>query len=104
MAREQRVHGDKGIYCSGDWIPIEDCANWSCPKECNTVNKLNTNPTKPKDENNTKMYDVLIIGGGCIGASIARELSKYLLSVILIERDDDVSQGATKANSGVIHA
>ncbi len=39
-----------------------------------------------------------------IGASIARELSRYTLKTILLERDDDVTQGATKGNSGIIHA
>jgi len=50
------------------------------------------------------MYDVAIIGAGCIGSCIARELSKYELKVIVLERDDDVTQGATKGNSGIIHA
>ncbi len=49
------------------------------------------------------MYDVAIIGGGVIGASIARELSKYYGKLILIEKENDVSLGATKANSGIIH-
>lgn len=49
------------------------------------------------------MYDVTIIGGGVIGASIARELSKYHGKVLLIEKEKDVSLGATKANSGIIH-
>lgn len=49
------------------------------------------------------MYDVLIIGAGVIGTSIARELSKYKLKVALIEKTKDVSNGASKANSGIIH-
>ena len=52
----------------------------------------------------TKTADVVIIGGGIIGAAIARELSKYRLTVVLIEREPDLSTGATKANSGIIHA
>lgn len=50
------------------------------------------------------MYDVVIIGAGVIGASIFRELTKYNLKVAVIEKDNDVSMGATKANSAIIHA
>jgi len=50
------------------------------------------------------IYDVAIIGAGIIGASIARELSKYKLTVCMIEKADDVSCGTSKANSGIIHA
>ncbi|NBG87126.1 NAD(P)/FAD-dependent oxidoreductase [Isachenkonia alkalipeptolytica] len=49
------------------------------------------------------MYDVAIIGGGVVGASIARELSKYHGKIVLIEKERDVSLGATKANSGIVH-
>lgn len=49
------------------------------------------------------MYDVAIIGAGVIGSAIARELSKYDLSIAVIEKAEDVSTGATKANSGIIH-
>jgi len=48
--------------------------------------------------------DIVIIGGGVIGASIARELSKYSLNIILIEKEDDVAMGTSKGNSGIIHA
>lgn len=50
------------------------------------------------------MYDVAIIGAGVIGASIFRELTKYNLKVILIEKENDVSMGTTKANSAIVHA
>ena len=49
------------------------------------------------------MYDVAIIGGGVIGCSIARELSKYKIKTVVIEQEEDVSCGATKANSGIVH-
>ncbi len=48
-------------------------------------------------------YDVLIVGAGVIGGMVARELSKYDLSVCLLEKENDVASGATKANSGIIH-
>jgi L-2-hydroxyglutarate oxidase LhgO len=50
------------------------------------------------------MYDVAIIGAGIIGTAIARELAKYNLSLALIEKDNDVANGTTKANSAIVHA
>jgi glycerol-3-phosphate dehydrogenase len=49
------------------------------------------------------MYDVCIIGGGVVGCAIARELSRYRLSTVLCEKSVDVSNGATKANSAIVH-
>ena len=50
------------------------------------------------------IYDIAIIGAGIVGASIAREVSKYKLNICLIEKADDVSCGTSKANSGIVHA
>jgi len=50
------------------------------------------------------VYDVAIIGAGVIGAFIARELSRYELKIALIDKENDVSNGASKANSAIIHA
>ena len=50
------------------------------------------------------MYDVAIIGAGVVGGLIARELSRYNLSVVLLEKENDVAIGASKANSGIVHA
>ncbi len=49
------------------------------------------------------MYDVCIIGAGVVGTNIARELSKYQIRVCLVEKEEDVSCGASKANSGIVH-
>jgi len=49
------------------------------------------------------MYDIIIIGGGVIGCSIARKLSRFKLKTAVLEKSDDVSNGASKANSGIIH-
>ncbi len=49
------------------------------------------------------VYDVAIIGAGAVGAMTARELSRYRLSVCMLERENDVACGASKANSGIIH-
>lgn len=49
------------------------------------------------------MYDVLIIGAGIEGTAIARRLSRYRLSIALLDKENDVSMGATKANSAIVH-
>ena len=48
-------------------------------------------------------YDVAIIGAGVVGAMAARELSRYDLKVCLLEKENDVAMGASRANSGIIH-
>ncbi|MFN8441126.1 MAG: NAD(P)/FAD-dependent oxidoreductase [Caldilineaceae bacterium] len=48
-------------------------------------------------------YDVAIIGGGVVGCAIARELTRYRLAVLLLEKECEVGFGTTKANSGIIH-
>jgi glycerol-3-phosphate dehydrogenase len=50
------------------------------------------------------MYDVAIIGGGGVGCAIARELSRYVLDTVLIEKEVEVGFGTSKTNSGIIHA
>ena len=49
------------------------------------------------------IYDVLVIGAGVIGGMLAWELSRYDLSVCLLEKEHDVAMGASKANSGIVH-
>ncbi|HVO38738.1 MAG TPA: NAD(P)/FAD-dependent oxidoreductase [Spirochaetia bacterium] len=49
------------------------------------------------------LFDVLVIGAGVSGASIARRLSSYALDVALVDRECDVSFGTSKSNSGIIH-
>lgn len=50
------------------------------------------------------MYDVAVIGAGVIGSAIARELSRYQLKTIVLEKEEDVCCGTSKANSAIIHA
>ena len=50
------------------------------------------------------MYDITVIGAGITGTFIARELSKYDLKILLLDKDNDVSNGTTKANSAIVHA
>ena len=49
------------------------------------------------------VYDVLIVGAGVIGGMLARELSRYQLSVCILEKENDVACGASRANSGIVH-
>ena len=110
-AEEQRQHGVKGVYYGGEWLDIEDCAGkfQISEKSCSGCDfsglpcprsQSRNADTKPPDGS----YDVVLIGAGCIGAAIARELSKLQVSVLWLEAADDVSQGATKGNSGIVHA
>ena len=48
--------------------------------------------------------DVVIIGGGIVGCAIARELSKYKVNTVVLEKHPDVGWGTTKANLGMVHA
>ena len=50
------------------------------------------------------MFDAVVIGGGVIGGSIFRELTKYNGSFCLLEMQEDVAMGASRANSGIVHA
>ena len=50
------------------------------------------------------MYDVVIIGAGVVGAMTARTLSKYNLKICIVDKENDVAMGATKANSAIVHA
>ena len=51
-----------------------------------------------------EIYDIVIIGGGIIGSSIARELSKYKLNICVLEKELDVCLETSGRNSGVLHA
>ena len=50
------------------------------------------------------MYDVIIIGAGVSGAAAARELSRYKVNACVIEKEEDVCCGTSKANSAIVHA
>lgn len=50
-----------------------------------------------------KECDALIIGGGVIGSSIARELSKWNISIILIDKEEDLAMHSSSRNDGMVH-
>ena len=47
--------------------------------------------------------DVLVIGGGIVGSAILRELSRYKLSALLVEKEEDLAMGASSRNDGCVH-
>ena len=52
----------------------------------------------------TRKTDVLIIGGGVIGCGVARELSRYNVDILVVDKATDISEGTTKSNNGMIHS
>ena len=51
-----------------------------------------------------EQYDIIIIGAGVTGSAIARELSCFDCKVLVLEKDEDLCCGTSKANSGIVHA
>ena len=103
-----QVHGENGAYVAGYWVPYDNCDEHFNIKGGSNENvaavpcpRSRTRNSAAKDDGS---YDVAIIGSGAIGAAIARELSKTTARVVMLEAADDVSQGATKGNSGIVHA
>jgi glycerol-3-phosphate dehydrogenase len=104
-----RQHGVKGVYYAGDWLDLEDCAGRFSADEskcsgCDHYGEACPRSRSRKVLGDGRAYDLAVIGAGCIGAAVARELSKYACTVLWLESADDVSQGATKGNSGIVHA
>ena len=50
------------------------------------------------------MFDCVVIGAGVVGGLVSRELTKYGISVCIVEKESDVAMGATRANSAIVHA
>ena len=50
-----------------------------------------------------KEYDIAVIGAGVIGCAIARELARYDWQTVVLEKNLEVGEGATKANSAIVH-
>jgi len=97
------LHGRLGVFCGGDWVPMAEASGpaWGADIEdmVGTCSESKRCQDLPPNE-----YDVVVVGAGCVGSSVARELAKYRLKVLVLEKADDVTQGATKGNSGIVHA
>ena len=73
------------------------------------MSQIRNEPLSPAARQNSQqeqhtIHDACIIGGGVIGCSIARELSRYDIKLVLLEKNTDVAEGTTKANSAIVHA
>mmetsp|Transcript_13686 Transcript_13686/g.34085 ORF Transcript_13686/g.34085 Transcript_13686/m.34085 type:complete len:664 (-) Transcript_13686:198-2189(-) len=103
-----KVHGEGGAYVGGYWVPLSECDNKFNIKggsnEKTAATPCPRSITRHSAAKPDGTYDVVIIGAGCIGSAVARELSKTTASVLMVESADDVCQGATKGNSGIVHA
>lgn len=89
--------------CAGNFQPDSSKCS-GCPTQSTCPRSQSRNAVVSTQSKEEVVYDVVIIGAGCIGGAVARELSKYSLKILLLEAADDVSQGATKGNSGIVHA
>ena len=49
-------------------------------------------------------WDIIVVGAGITGTALSRNLSRYQASVLVLEKGSDLAEGATKANSGIVHA
>ena len=56
------------------------------------------------DRDMAKIYDVIVIGAGVTGSLVARAFSRYQLDVLLLDKESDVGEGTTKANTAIVHA
>ena len=54
--------------------------------------------------NDKEFFDVCVIGAGVVGCAAAMELCRYDLSVCVLEKEEDVCSGTSKANSAIVHA
>ena len=112
------VHDERSVILSGecnDWQTIVKIGKMFVDKKSgkHVVNDIKLSgyteqpPMLPSvcDKSLDKtQWDVVVIGGGISGCSVARELSKYKLKVLLVEKHSDVAHGASGANDGMVHA
>jgi glycerol-3-phosphate dehydrogenase len=63
-----------------------------------------TKVQKYKSKGACRMTDIIIIGAGVAGCAVARELSKYQVKICVVEKEEDVCCGTSKANSAIVHA
>ncbi len=86
---------------------MDDVATHKTTTDTTATPKTATPKTKTTAKATTTpppTYDVAIIGAGIVGAATAYQLSRYQLKILWLERENDVSLGATRANSAIVHA
>lgn len=83
-------HGRGGVFYGGNWVDIEDCVGTFVPKNCQDCpskkacpRSMTRNAAESIRNSNSTIYDIVIIGAGCIGGAVARELSKYQLKILV---------------------
>lgn len=97
------------------WQQVVDVGHMAAklPGVTKLVNHLTSKDQPPKEIRDLSPYfamdetdkaDVVIIGAGVTGCGIARELSKYDLDILVVEKEEDISCGTTKSNNGMIHS
>lgn len=108
---------DNCIYLSGSldsWDDVVAAGMTAATKnsDCHVVNDIVFTGTEPEpmrippvgdDGLEGERPDVLIIGGGISGCSVARELSRYKLDILLLEKEADLALGASGRNDGEVH-
>lgn len=118
-AEKVRAKAEDGIltlYGEVDrWATAVDIGHMAAklPGAVNVVVDI-TSPDLPKKEKRdlapyralgvADRADVVIIGGGITGCAAARQLSKYKLDILVLERKEDICEGTTKANNGMVHS
>ena len=97
------------------WQQVVDIGHMvaKLPGVDNLVNHLTSKDQPAKESKNIEQYysmdevdhaDVVIIGAGVTGCGIARQLSKYKLDILVLDKEEDISCGTTKCNNGMIHS
>jgi len=98
-----------------NWDMVVKCGNLAVDKKhyrgvVNNIKLKNFQQPKMRvssikdDKYHNKKVDVLIIGGGIVGTAILRELTKFNLKCLLVEKEDDVGTAQSSRNDGMIHA
>ncbi len=115
------ISEQKIIYLRGEvdiWQDVVDLGHIAASIKGvkGVVNKIRAKNVKAEKKDNKALIsaaekkgeidqaDLVIVGAGVIGSGIARELGKYDLKIIVVEKNSDISEGTSKANNGMIHA